>query len=362
MHQNPSIKSIIHTFNPSVNPSCGRILHKHVQSIEANPDLQIVAVCDEVEAKAQAAGSQTGAVAYTDARQMLEAEKLDIATVLTHSGDHFRTGMLAAPLVDTLVVEKPLTLTLEHADTLVEACDRHNTRLFVVKQNRYNPPVVRAHEALEAGRFGKLVLGTVRVRWCRPQAYYDRDAWRGTWKDDGGVLTNQASHHIDLLRWFMGPVESVKAYTTRRMVDIETEDTGVAVLRFTSGALGVVEATTATRPRDLEGSLSIMGETGSVVIAGFAVNEMQTWNFADEQAEDASVFDSSTNPDNVYGFGHQVFYRDVVECIRTGRRAMLSGLEGRKSLELITAIYESAASGREVRLRYVPQGVPLGQG
>lgn len=341
---------------------CGRILRKHLQSIAVNPDLEVVAVCDLVDEKAQAAAEQTGATAYTDSRQMVEAEHLDIVSVLTHSGDHFRSGLLAAPHVDTLIIEKPLTLTLEDADTLIETCDRHNTRLFVVKQNRYNPPVVKAREALESGRFGKLVMGTVRVRWCRPQAYYDRDAWRGTWKDDGGVLTNQASHHIDLLRWFMGPVESVKAYTTRRLVDIETEDTGVAVLRFTSGALGVIEATTATRPRDLEGSLSILGETGAAVIGGFAVNEMQTWNFADEQPGDATVFDSSTNPDNVYGFGHQVFYRDVVECIRTGRRAMLSGLEGRKSLELITAIYESAATGKEVRLRYVPQGVPLGRG
>ena len=336
---------------------CGRVLRKHVQSIQSNADLELVAVCDIDETKAKAAAELTGATAYTDTRLMLAAAKLDIASVLTHSGDHFRSGMQAAPHVRVLIVEKPLTLTLEDADILVETCDQHSTQIFVVKQNRYNPPVARAREALEAGRFGKLVMGTVRVRWSRDQAYYDRDAWRGTWKDDGGVLTNQASHHIDLLRWFMGPVESVKAYTTRRLVDIETEDTGVAILKFTSGALGIVEATTATRPRDLEGSLSIMGETGSVVIGGFAVNEVQTWNFTDEQPADATVFDSSTNPDNVYGFGHKAFYEDVVECVQTGRRGMLSALEGRKNVELITAIYESAESGREVRLRYAPRGV-----
>jgi predicted dehydrogenase len=179
---------------------------------------------------------------------------------------------------------------------------------------------------------------------------------------DGGVFTNQASHHIDLLQWLLGPVESVKAYTATRLVQIETEDTGVAVFRFTSGALGVVEATTATRPTDLEGSLSILGELGSVVIGGFAVNRIETWNFAVPDPEDADVLRESTSPPDVYGFGHVEFYRDVLRCILDGRRPMLDGLEGRKSLELITAIYEAAFSGGEVRLRYVPHDVPLGVG
>ncbi len=339
---------------------CGRIVRKHLQSIEAHPELELVACCDHVREKAAEAAGGAAAV-YTDAARMLEAEQLDIVSVLTHSGDHFASAMAAAPHVQTLVVEKPMTLTLEDADKLIEQCDKHDTRLFVVKQNRFNPPVVRLRRALEAGRFGKLVMGTVRVRWCRPQAYYDRDAWRGTWKDDGGVLTNQASHHLDLLQWMMGPVQSVMAKTARRLVDIETEDTGVAVVRFTSGALGVIEATTATRPRDLEGSLSILGEKGTAVIGGFAVNKVETWNFEEPLPQDDDVFDTSTAPPNVYGFGHQVFYQDVVECIRTGRRPMLGGLEGRKSLELINAIYESAETGREVRLRYVPEGVRLGR-
>ena len=163
---------------------------------------------------------------------------------------------------------------------MIEACDKHGVKLFVVKQNRFNVPVVQLRKALDQGRFGKLIMGTVRVRWCRPQAYYDQDSWRGTWAYDGGVLTNQASHHVDLLEWMMGDVESVFAKSKHALADIEAEDTAVVILKFRNGALGVIEATTAIRPKDLEGSISILGETGSVEVGGFAVNEMKTWNFS----------------------------------------------------------------------------------
>jgi len=340
---------------------CGRISPRHIQVIAANPDLRLVAVCDPVAEKAAAAAAASGATAYNDYAEMLRRENLDIASILTESGSHARIGVKAAQYVKALVVEKPMALSLDDADHLIEACEATQTRLFVVKQNRYNAPVLKLREALEAGRFGKLVLGTVRVRWCREQAYYDQDAWRGTWRDDGGVLTNQASHHVDLLQWMFGAVESVQAYTATRLVSIEAEDTGVAILRFASGALGVIEATTGARPKDLEGSLSVLGEQGSVVIGGFAVNRIETWNFSKPVDGDARVGEASVAPPNVYGFGHYEFYRDVVNCIRNNRRAMLDGLEGRKSLELISAIYESAATGREVRLRYVPRGVALGR-
>lgn len=346
---------------------CGRICRKHLEVIAALPELRLVGVCDHVaeraeraERAARAAGI-AGVRAYLDFREMAAAERPDVAVILTESGSHARIGLELARSVGTLIVEKPLALTLESTDALIEACEQHRTRLFVVKQNRYNPPVVRLRAALEAGRFGKLAMGTVRVRWCRTQAYYDRDAWRGTWRDDGGVFANQASHHIDLLHWMMGPVESVQAYTATRLVDIETEDTGVAVLRFTSGALGVIEATTATRPIDLEGSLSLLGEKGTVVLGGFAVNRVDTWQFAEPLPEDADVAASSTAPTDVYGYGHYAFYCDVLDCIRTGRRAMLDGLAGRRALELITALYEAAATGHEVRLHYKPRAVRLGR-
>lgn len=340
---------------------CGRISAKHLEVIAALPELRLAGVCDLIPERAARAAEIGRAPAYTDFREMVERERPDVVSILTESGAHAPVALEIAPHVGTLIVEKPLSLTLESTDALIETCEHHRTRLFVVKQNRYNPPVVRLRRALDAGRFGKLAMGTVRVRWCRTQAYYDQDAWRGTWKDDGGVFANQASHHIDLLHWMLGPVESVQAYTATRLVEIEAEDTGVAILRFASGALGVVEATTATRPVDLEGSLSILGEKGAAVIGGFAVNRLETWNFAEPLPEDADAFATSTAPPNVYGYGHLAFYRDVLDCIRTGRRAMLDGLAGRRTLELITALYEAAASGREVRLQYRPRAVRLGR-
>jgi len=328
--------------------------------ISDSDELELIAVCDSDQPKAKALAEKSGATAYVDYREMVANETLDIVSVLTESGSHARIGINVADHVDALVIEKPMALTLSDADALIDRCQRAGTQLFVVKQNRYNPAVARLRSALEDGRFGKLVLGTVRVRWRRDQAYYDRDPWRGTWAEDGGVFTNQASHHIDLLQWMMGPVEAVQAYTATALVDIEAEDTGIAVLKFANGALGVIEATTATRPIDLEGSLSILGATGSVVIGGFAVNRIDTWNFAQPEEGDEEAADASTIPPNVYGFGHRAFYRDVLDCMASGARSMLDGLEGRKSLEIINALYESAHSGREVRLRYVPKGVPLG--
>jgi predicted dehydrogenase len=216
-------------------------------------------------------------------------------------------------------------------------------------------------EALEAGRFGKMVLGTVRVRWCRTQAYYDQDPWRGTWALDGGVLTNQASHHVDLLEWMMGDVESVFALTSTALVDIEAEDTAVVALRFASGALGVIEATTAARPKDLEGSISLLGEGGTVEIGGFAVNELKVWNFGRSQPGDGEMMAKfSVNPPNVYGFGHKAYYDHVVSCVAGDAPQLVDGLQGRKSLELINAIYESVETGKEVFLRFKPRHCRLG--
>jgi predicted dehydrogenase len=254
-----------------------------------------------------------------------------------------------------------LALTLEDADAMIRACDKAAIKLFVVKQNRFNPPVIKAREALEAGRFGKLVMGTVRVRWCRDQAYYDQAAWRGTWALDGGVLSNQASHHIDMLEWMMGEVDSVFAMSSTALVKIEAEDTAVVALRFKNGALGVIEATTATRPKDLEGSLSILGEGGTVEIGGFAVNEMKVWNFVVPEPGDEEVMKNySVNPPNVYGFGHQAYYEHVVDCILNNKHHLVDGLEGRKSLELISAIYESIETGQSVPLRFRPRRCRLG--
>jgi len=298
---------------------------------------------------------------YSTLAEMMESEDLDVVSVLTPSGVHADNVVELAKYRKPIVVEKPMALTLDDADRMIRACDNSDTRLFVVKQNRFNVPVMKLREALEAGRFGRLVLGTVRVRWCRDQVYYDQDDWRGTWAFDGGVLANQASHHIDLLEWMMGDVASVFALSKTALVDIEAEDTAIAVLKFRNGALGVIEATTATRPKDLEGSISILGETGSVEVGGFAVNKLIHWNFTSPEMGDADVLQRfSVNPPDVYGFGHKSYYDHVVDCIKSDRSPLVDGLEGRKSLELIIALYESIESGREVELGDEPVSCRLG--
>jgi predicted dehydrogenase len=343
---------------------CGRIAVRHAELLSRNHvgGARLVAVCDVDEAKARKLGEQHGVPWYTDMHELAARPDVHVVSVLTESGNHARHVLELVRHGKHMVVEKPMALTLDDADAMIAACDAARVRLFVVKQNRFNVPVVKLREALEAGRFGKLVLGTVRVRWCRTQKYYDQDAWRGTWALDGGVLTNQASHHVDLLEWMMGDVESVFARSTTALVDIETEDTAVVVLKFRNGALGVIEATTAARPKDLEGSISILGERGAVEVGGFAVNEMRVWQFAESAAGDDEVMRKySVNPPNVYGFGHHAYYEHVVDCIRNERPHLVDGLEGRKSLELISAIYESVETGREVPLRFRPRLCRLGQ-
>lgn len=341
---------------------CGRISNKHLRLAgERQIDgLSLDSVCDIVTDKAREAGEQWRVPWYTDIHRLMQERRPDLVAILTPSGTHAQNVLEVAPYGADIIVEKPMALRLSDADKMLMSCSQHNCRLFVVKQNRFNKPVLKLKEALDRGRFGKLVLGTVRVRWCRPQSYYDMDDWRGTWRYDGGVLTNQASHHIDLLEWIMGDVESVFAKSTAALVDIETEDTAVATLKFSNGALGIIEATTATRPKDLEGSITIMGESGVVEIAGFAVNEMKTWQFQDEVQDSEAIEQCSENPPNVYGFGHKAYYDNVVDCILNDKAALVDGLEGRRSLELISALYESIESGKEVFLNFKPTKCRLG--
>ena len=344
---------------------CGRILKKHADAINENlaDKAELVAVCDINIEKANKAGQKYNVPYHKDFNQMLTKHpNIEVVTVLTESGNHARhTIDIVNKYKKHIVVEKPMALTLNDADEMIRTCDLNGVKLFVVKQNRYNLPVIKLRKALEEGKFGKLVMGTVRVRWSRPQSYYDMDDWRGTWKMDGGVFTNQASHHIDLLEWMLGDPVSVFAKSATALVNIETEDTGVAVINFSNGALGIVEATTATRPKDLEGSISILGEKGAVEIGGFAVNKIKTWNFENcSKEEREKSFKNNENPPNVYGFGHIRYLDNVCESIRNGAPALVDGLEGRRSLELINAIYESIETGREVFLKFQPQKCKLG--
>ncbi len=344
---------------------CGKIARKHAHAIQNYlEEAEIAAFVDTKVKRAVEFSEKYGAPAFfsIDAAMKAVGDQVDVVSVLTPSGAHCENVLELVEYGKPLIVEKPMALRLEDADRMIEACDKHGVKLFVVHQNRYNPPVVAARRALEEGRFGKLVLGTVRLRWKRDQGYYDSESWRGTWQHDGGVFMNQTAHHIDMLTWFMGPVESVRSIAATRLVKIECEDTGVAIIRFANGALGVLEATTATRPKDLEGSISILGEKGSVVIGGFFMNKLETWNFEEDSEFDREVFQHfGENPkDFAYNLGE--YLMGVVDSIQTEKAALVDGLEGRRSLELITALYESIETGRDVQLRFRPTLCKLGVG
>lgn len=341
---------------------CGKIAERHAKLLAGGhvTGARLQAVCDLDLERATSLGSRHGVRACTQLGDLMGSD-VDAVAILTPSGFHARNIVELSRFGRPIVVEKPMALTLDDADRAIEACDRHGCKLFVVKQNRFNVPVQRVRQAMEAGRFGKLVLGTVRVRWCRRQDYYDQASWRGTWANDGGVLANQASHHVDLLEWMMGPVNSVYGLASTALVRIEAEDTAVVALKFANGALGVIEATTATRPRDLEGSLSILGEMGSVEIGGFAVDRLKTWQFATEREEDRLALESfAVNPPHPAGYAHAKYYEHVVDCIENNRHQLVDGLAGRRSLELICAIYESIETGTEVALRFQPVRCRLG--
>jgi UDP-N-acetyl-2-amino-2-deoxyglucuronate dehydrogenase len=342
---------------------CGNIAQKHAHALDQYlEEGEVGAFVDIDVARARAFSEKYGAPSFASVPDMMRAigDRIDVFSVLTPSGAHCENVLDLVQYGRPIVVEKPLALKLEDADRMIEACDVHGVKLFVVHQNRYNPPIMKAREALEQGRFGRLVLGTVRLRWMRDQAYYDSESWRGTWAHDGGVFMNQAAHHVDMLSWFMGNVESVRSIAATRLVEIECEDTGVAVMRFNSGALGVLEATTAARPKDLEGSISILGEKGSVVIGGFFMNELVTWNFDERQPIDDVIFEQFGK--NPTGMGRNLgeYLRDVIAAIQTKKAALVDGLEGRRSLELITALYESIETNSDVQLRFKPRKCRLG--
>jgi len=340
---------------------CGGITKKHVASLGRIKETEIAAVCDLDMEAAKKLGQELGVPYFSDPQEMAGKTDFDIFSILTPSGNHARLVLDLVRHNRHFVIEKPMALRIEDADSMIRACDERGLKIFVVQQNRCNLPIRKLKEALDRGRFGKLVLGTVRVRWCRDQNYYLSKPWRGTWAQDGGVLTNQASHHIDMLIWLMGDVEGVMAMTGRHLAPIEAEDTGAALIRFYNGAMGIVEATTATRPKDLEGSISILGEKGSVEIGGFFMNELKVWQFSEPLPEDETVFaDWGKNPKE-FAWNHTEYLKDVVKSLKEGRRGLVEGFEGRRSLELISALYESSETGMMVPIRFRPRCCRLGQ-
>jgi UDP-N-acetyl-2-amino-2-deoxyglucuronate dehydrogenase len=329
---------------------CGRISKNHFEAIDKIDGLELVAVSDSDPERAKRAGLEWKVPYFSSYEKMLAESNADVVTIATPSGLHPEQGIAAAKAGKHVVMEKPMAISLTGADALVQACDKAGVQLFVVKQNRLNPPVQLLKRAVDRNRFGRIYMASCAVHWARPQEYYDQAPWRGTWEFDGGAFMNQASHYVDLIQWIMGPVESVMAKTATLARRIETEDSGIAILKFRSGALGAIEVTMLAYPRNLEGSLTILGEKGSAKIGGTAVNKIEHWEFAEPDDDDKLIEAANTNPPDVYGLGHQGYYRNVLSVLRGEAKPDTDGRAGRKSLELILGIYESAKTGREVPL------------
>ncbi|MEO5589446.1 MAG: Gfo/Idh/MocA family oxidoreductase [Gemmatimonadaceae bacterium] len=329
---------------------CGRISRSHVDAIGKIDGLELVAAADDNAERAKELAEPLGIPWFESFENMMAETECDVVSICTPSGLHPVQGVLAAKAGKHVVTEKPMAISLKGADELVRACDAAHVHLFVVKQNRLNEPVKVLKQAVDAGRFGRIYMASCTVFWSRPQDYYDQAPWRGTWEFDGGAFMNQASHYVDLLQWLMGPVESVMAKTATLARKIETEDSGAAILRFRSGALGVMEVTMLTYPRNLEGSITVLGEKGTARIGGTAVNKVEHWDFADAEPDDERIRAMDSNPPNVYGYGHEGYYRNVLSVLRGEATPETDGRGGRKSLELILGIYESARTGRDVPL------------
>lgn len=336
---------------------CGRIARNHLDAIGRVDGLELTGVADIIPERASAAAVANGVPWFTSLEAMLAAVECDIVTVATPSGLHPLHGTEAARAGKHVVSEKPMAISLEGADELIRACREAGVRLFIVKQNRLNPAIQLVKRAVDKGRFGRIHSANCTARWSRPQEYYDQAPWRGTWLMDGGAFMNQASHYVDLIQWLAGPVDGVVAMTATQERRIEAEDSGAAVLHFRNGGIGVLEVTMLTYPRNLEGSLTVLGDRGSVKIGGTAVNRVETWLFSDYDDDDKLIEAAATNPPSVYGYGHEGYYRNVLSVLRGEAEPDTDGVEGRKSLEIILAIYESSRTGGRVPL---PYGTPKG--
>lgn len=330
---------------------CGRIAANHFSAIEKHAErLEIVDVCDVNPSALAQAVERTGASGHASLDEMLASTQADMVILTTPSGLHPEQTILIAATGRHVMTEKPMATRWHDGLRMVKACDDANVRLFVVKQNRRNATLQLLRRAVEKGRFGRIFSVSVNVFWTRPQEYYDSAKWRGTWEFDGGAFMNQASHYIDLLDWLIGPVESVMAYTATLARNIEVEDSGVAALRWRSGAMGTLNVTMLTYPKNMEGSITILGEKGTVRIGGVAVNEIQRWEFAEQDPDDELLKSASYETTSVYGFGHPLYYDNVIQCLRGEEEAETDGREGLKSLELLIAMYLSSRDGKRVAL------------
>lgn len=328
---------------------CGRISKNHFNVFREMDDrFRLVSVCDIVEEKARAAGEENNVPFYTDIDTMLNNEKIEVISVCTPSGLHPEHGIAAARRGIHVITEKPMAIDLISADRLIDECEKNGVQLFVVKQNRLNPGISMLKKAMNKGRFGDIYMANATIFWQRPQEYYDLAQWRGTWKLDGGAFMNQASHYVDLLVWLLGDVDYVFADTATMARNIEAEDTGAAIIRFKNGAIGVIQVTMLTFPRNMEGSITILGNKGTVKIGGTAVNNIDKWEFENYDDDDRDIETLNYQPANVYGFGHLDYYKNVADALRNNSKPLTDGYSGRKALELILGIYRSAETGEKV--------------
>ncbi|WMJ81176.1 Gfo/Idh/MocA family oxidoreductase [Clostridium sp. MB40-C1] len=339
---------------------CGRISYKHVEGLVQNKDEAIlVATCDVDIEKAEAKkneyiekiGESVKLNTYEDYKEMLEKEDIDVVTIATESGYHPEIAIYCMKKGKHAVVEKPMALSIKDADEMIKVAKENNVKLAICHQNRFNKPIQQLRKAVEEDRFGKLVNGTARILWNRNMGYYEQAPWRGTWKLDGGTLMNQCIHNIDLLQWMMGgEIDTVYAQCDTFLRDIEAEDFGAIIIRFKNGAIGIIEGTACVFPTNLEETLSVFGQKGTVAIGGLAVNRIETWRFEDNKdSEDEILKAQQGDPDSVYGFGHTPLFKDVIDSINHDRDPLISGEEGKKGMSIILAAYKSRLTGMPVK-------------
>ncbi|MFN6201723.1 MAG: Gfo/Idh/MocA family protein [Acidobacteriota bacterium] len=329
---------------------CGRISTNHFNSIDLHrSEMELVAVCDTDRTILERTTASYGVPGYVGFEEMLRESRPDLVALCTPSGVHPEQAILAATQRINVMTEKPMATRWKDGVRMVKACDENKVRLFVVKQNRRNTTLQLLKRAITEKRFGRIHLVHLNVFWSRPQSYYDQAAWRGTWEFDGGAFMNQASHYVDLLDWLIGPVDKVQAMMSTSR-DIEVEDTGVLNVKWRNGALGSMSVTMLAYPKNLEGSITILGERGSVRIGGVAVNDIQLWQFDEPRDYDNDLEAANYQTTSVYGFGHPLYYKNVIDVLRGEAEPETDGREGLKSLEILIAAYLSARDGRTVSL------------
>lgn len=329
---------------------CGRISNNHFQSIYAHKDkMTLVAVCDNNPTTLKKYEKKFKVNGYLSLDELLKKEKLDLVSICTPSGLHSSQTQLCAKHNVNIITEKPMATKWKDALKMVEVCDKAGVKLFVVKQNRNNPTLQLLKRAINENRFGKLNMVNLNVFWSRPQSYYDQADWRGTLALDGGALMNQAIHYVDLLVWLLGPVDSVHAMTSTSR-NIEVEDTVVLNIKWKNGILGSMSITMLTYLKNLEGSITILGDKGTAKLSGVAVNEIEIWKFDNSKAYDKKIDNLSYKTPSVYGYGHPLFYSNVIETLDGKTKPNTDGYEGLKSLEIVIAAYISANKGKVITL------------